>query len=113
MTTPYDAAASAVIGSPVKNISFATFSGSAARKWLTPAVLYGTPSRTGVTAKVAERTATTRSHVIASSQAPPQTPPSTAAITGKGAERTACRKASSGLVHVSGSEPSTGSASMS
>ncbi len=113
LTTPYAAAASAVIGSPVKNISLTTLSGRAARKWLTPAVLYGTPSRTGVTANVAERAATTRSHVMASSQAPPQTPPSTAAITGNGAERTSWRNASSGFVQVSGSEPSTGSASMS
>ena len=42
----------------------------------------------GVTANVADLTATTRSHVIASSQAPPHTPPSTAAITGKGAALT-------------------------
>ena len=50
---------------------------------------------------------------MASSQAPPHTPPSTAAITGKGAARTSWSRDSSGFVQVSGSEPSTGRASMS
>ncbi len=49
-----------------------------------PAVLYGTPSLAGVSANVASGVAMTRSQVIASSQAPPQTLPSIMAMTGRG-----------------------------
>ena len=58
---------------------------------------YGTPGFAGVSAKVAPSAATTRSQLMTSSQAPPQTLPSTIARTGVDVSliaRTACRSGS-------------------
>ena len=81
---PRRSARSADIGLAVKAISCTMRIGAALRKVTMPLRLYGTPSLAGVTANVTSGAATIRSQANTASQAPPQTPPSSMAITGAG-----------------------------
>ncbi len=102
-TMPKPCARSAVIGSAVKNMALTTCSGSERAKISTPAGKYGTPSLAGVMAKLADRTATIRSHATTRLQAAPHTVPSTAATTGAGSSGIPAITASTGLSHSAGS----------
>ena len=66
----------------MKSISLTMWRGRTPRKCVSPAALYDIPIFAGVMAKVAAGVPTSRSQVMARSQEPPQTLPSTIPMTG-------------------------------
>ena len=97
------------MGSPEKAISLSRLKGMRFMKVSSPVTLYGTESLAGVMARVTSGAAMMRSQLRANSQAPPQTLPSTRAMTGEGKSsmrRTSMRSES---LHPRGSRPPRGS----